>query len=270
MLLGGPSFLLLEPSIQSIGTKPIKYRGGPIMKNVKVNLIFYGNHSTQTVGIIQRFVSGISNSSWWNISRNYYDKNNEHVGNVKLHNTWFDDYSHGKVHPNIQEIVSLAIKKSRAGPDNDAVYFVLTSPDVSEKTIWGQFCQKYCGYHNYFRMDKVNIKYSFVGDGARCPNCWAPYIRDAPSINNDNAADGFIRVIAHELTEMATDPLVGPNVFNLGWIDDDLQENADKCQSQYFDVQNEGFGAWNIELETGKFLINPNWSVKTQSCVMGE
>src|SRR5437667_288031 len=67
----------------------------------------------------------------------------------------------------IQTIVSAAITSGRLPKDTSGVYFVLTSADVNETS---GFCTQYCGWHTSGFISGSDIKYSFVGNGNRCPS----------------------------------------------------------------------------------------------------
>lgn len=90
------------------------------------------------------------------------------------------------------------------------------------------FCTRFCGWHNYFTIgdDPAGYKYGWVGySGDQCPESCT--VQVGP---NDVGVDGMISVIAHELTEAATDP-----EFD-AWTDDNGYENADKCSWQFGNI----------------------------------
>ena len=69
----------------------------------------------------------------------------------------------------IKQVVTNAISGPTAvwAPSANAIYFVLTSADV---TASSGFCTSYCGWHTYATINGTAIKYSFVGNPDRCPN----------------------------------------------------------------------------------------------------
>ncbi len=77
----------------------------------------------------------------------------------------------------------------------------------------------YCGWHSYFPLNEGTIKYSFVGDGSQCSfHC----VKDSLGANGHVGADGMASVIAHELSEAATDPELS------AWYDENRMENANR------------------------------------------
>lgn len=78
----------------------------------------------------------------------------------------------------------------------------------------------YCGWHTYNYVGNTPIKYSFVGNAlTRCPSgC----MKQVTGPHGSDGADGMVSVIAHELAEAVSDPLIN------GWFrSSDGKENAD-------------------------------------------
>jgi hypothetical protein len=161
----------------------------------------------------------------------------------------------------ILSIVSNAITVDNYLPsDANGVYFVLTSSDV---TAASGFCSRYCGWHTYSRINGSDIKYSFVGNAARClTSCAAQSV----SPNGNAGVDGMISVIAHELEEAVTDPMLN------AWFDAKGYENADKCAWTFGNTFRASNGSYyNITLTSGSptpttrnYLIQRNL-VRTKS-----
>jgi hypothetical protein len=234
-------------------TTPITNHGGPTLATPNVYVIWYGNwkqnNNTDTAAgqqIIRDFLNAIGGSPYFNINLSY---GSPITGNVHFAGEAVDAYSQGSrlTDQRVASIVSLAI--SRGLPkDSTGVYFVLTSSDVSENS---GFCSRYCGWHTAGTIASANIKYSFVGNPARCLNACAA---QSVSPNGNAGVDAMISVIAHELEETTTDPNLN------AWYDSSGAENADKCawtfgQNQYQVVN----GAWaNMRLGNRDFLIQRN------------
>jgi hypothetical protein len=71
-----------------------------------------------------------------------------------------------------------------------------------------------------------NLIVGFVGNVDQCPSfCTAQ--PQLPTPNNNVGANGMVSLIAHELSESATDPL------GTGWINPDGTENGDTCTFTY-------------------------------------
>lgn len=75
----------------------------------------------------------------------------------------------------------------------------------------------------------------------------------------------MLSVIAHEITEAATDPLID------NWHDDKGNENADICAWQFSTVYTNAAGkVYNVQDVNGKYyLLQMNLNPKTGQCVTG-
>jgi hypothetical protein len=161
-----------------------------------------------------------------------------------------DSYSHGTSLSDsaIKAVVSSAITSGRLPKNVNALYFVLTSQDV---TASSGFCTQYCGWHTHGTISGSNIKYSFVGNPARCiSSCAAQTVGP----NGNAGADGMASILAHELEETNTDPDLN------AWYDSRGAENADKCAWTFGSTTTLPSGAkYNMTLGARKYLIQQNW-----------
>jgi hypothetical protein len=231
----------------------ISYHGGPlILGTTNVYYIWYGNWSgNSATTILTDLAQNMGGSPYFNINTTYYDGSNTHVSNsVHYAGSTTDSYSQGTSlsDAQIQAVVSSAISSGRLPKDTNAVYFVLTSADV---TASSGFCTQYCGWHTHGTISGSDIKYSFVGNPDRCPSaCEA----QTTGPNGNAGADGMASIISHELEEAVTDPDLN------AWYDTRGQENADKCAWTFgatYTVSN-GSSA-NMKLGTRDYLIQQNW-----------
>ena len=234
-------------------TSPITNHGGPVMTGtIHVYLIWYGNWN-QTNGtdtpagqqLVRDFVSNIGGSPHFNINTSYPGI----TGAVTYSGQTTDTGTKTRLtDSNIQSIVSSAITSGRLPKDSSGVYFVLTSSNV---TASSGFCTQYCGWHTYATISGSNIKYSFVGNAARCINSCAA---QTTSPNGNAGVDGMISVITHELEEAASDPNLN------AWYDASGAENADKCAWTFGHFQYQvANGSWaNVHLGTRDYLIQRN------------
>jgi hypothetical protein len=238
------------------GANGITYHGGPLLGVVGGNpvtayYIWYGNWSgNSAVTILTDFIQNIGPSPYFNINTTYYNGSNAHVVNsVTYGGSTTDNYSRGTAlsDSGVQGVVSDAITSGRLPNNPSGVYFVLTSQDVNETS---GFCTSYCGWHTYGTIAGSNIKYSFVGNPARCISACA-----AQSVgpNGNAGADGMASIIAHELEEAVTDPNIN------AWYQGRYQENADKCAWTFGSTYSANGALANMQLGTRDYLIQQNW-----------
>ncbi len=235
------------------GSNGISYHGGPLILNTtNMYYIWYGNWSGNTATtILTDFANNIGGSPYFKINTTYYDSTNTHVTNaVNYAASTTDSYSQGTSlsDAQIQTVVSSAISSGRLPKDTNAVYFVLTSSDV---TASSGFCTQYCGWHTHGTISGSDIKYSFVGNPDRCPSaCEA----QTTSPNGNSGADGMASIIAHELEEAVTDPDLN------AWYDTRGYENADKCAWTFGTTSTASNGSkYNVTLGSRSYLIQQNW-----------
>lgn len=246
---------------------PIIYRGGPMIASPNVYLIWYGSWSASHKQLIKDFIYGLNNSPYYGVTKTYSKPGKTITGRVRFNanaNEYNDGYSKGKKlsDRNIMEIVQRAMTKLPV--DVNGAYFVLTSPDV---TATSGFCTRYCGWHSYFVSRGKSIKYSFVGDPKNCMSACAVQ-NTGPNGTGNESIDAMLSVIAHELTEMATNP-----TFNT-WYDAKGYENADKCAWTYGSVGTAKNGSkFNVTLPkqgggSRQYLLQRNLNAKTNKCVL--
>lgn len=234
-------------------TNGIRYHGGPVMLGTThVYFIWYGNwNGNSAQSILTNLAQNIGGSPYFNINTTYFNAANVHVSNsVTYGGATFDNYSQGTnlSDAQIQAIVSQAITTGALPKDSSGVYFVLTSQDVNETS---GFCTQYCGWHTHSSISGLDVKYSFVGNPARCPSSCAA---QSTSPNGNLGADGMASIIAHELEESVSDPDLN------AWYDTRGEENADKCAWTFGATYTVGNGSHaNMKLGGMDYLIQQNW-----------
>src|SRR5258706_7004702 len=210
------------------GGNGISYHGGPVMTGTpNIYFIWYGNTGWPTSSansILTNFAQSDGGSPYYNINTTYYNGSNVHLSNAAHFagsQARSETYGSSLSDAQIQQIVA-----DTNPTDTNAVYFVLTGPDVRASS---GFCSQYCGWHTHGLIGGLDIKYSFVGDAAtQCPSgCMA----QTTSPNGDAGADGMASVMAHEFEEATSDPDLN------AWYDTRGAENADK-------------GAWTFGTES--------------------
>ena len=231
----------------------LRAAGAVILGTTNVYYIWYGNWSGNTgLTIVPKFIQDLSGSQYWGINTGYYNAKNKFIKNkVNLGAQTTDSYSLGSnlSDASIRTLVSNHIANGDLPGDKNGVYFVLTSQDVNETS---GFCTVYCGWHTHASIAGKDIKYSFVGNAARCINSCAA---QSTSPNNNPGVDGMLSVIAHELEEAATDP-----DLNAWWFSANGQENADACAWTFGNEYTVGNGSHaNMNMNGTDYLIQQNW-----------
>jgi hypothetical protein len=239
----------------------IGYGGGAVMLGTPaVYYIWYGNWSGDSATtILTDFIQNLGGSPYFLINTTYYDSQGRHVtGQVHFAGATTDSYSQGQAlsYAKVQAVVAKALSSGALPADDNAVYFVLTSPDVT----FPGFCANFCGWHYAADIAGRDIKYSFVGNAAtQCPASCAPY---SPSPNGNLGADGMASVLAHELEETITDPDLD------AWTDSG-GENGDKCAWKFGSTYKTASGAWaNLKLGSRDYLIQENLDADHGACVL--
>ena len=234
------------------GSNGISYHGGPVMLGTtNMHFIYYGNWSANSTltgaqTILADFASHFGGTGYYNINTTYFDGSNNHVANSV---TYAGAVSVGSPFGNnISDANLVSIVASTNPTDTNGVYFVLTSPEVNETS---GFCTQYCGFHTHATINGNDIKYSFVGDGARCPSACSAQTT-TPNGNLD--ADEMANVISHEFEESTSDPDLN------AWFDRRGQENADKCNFNFGATFTTSNGAQaNQTFGSRTYLIQQNW-----------
>jgi hypothetical protein len=250
------------------GGNGISYHGGPVLTTGSyVYYIWYGNWSANTATtILPKLPVGLSASPYFNINTTYYNASIVKVKNAVSLVAQYTfpgttTYGTSLTDASIQAIVASVINGGHLAYDPNGVYFVLTSPEITETS---GFCTKYCGWHTHFSLKGLgDVKYAFVGDAdSQCPSACEE--QTAASPNGNTGADGMASVIAHELEEATTDPDLN------AWYDNKGNEDADKCAWTFGTTSKASNGSlYNVVLGGVQFLIQQNWvNAKGGYCAM--
>jgi len=229
------------------------YHGGPVLTGgTDVYYIWYGNWSgNSATTILTDLANNIGGAPYFNINTTYYKGSNAQGKKlVTFKGAITVGYTYGKSlsDSQIQQIVSDALKSGALPVNANAVYFVLTSSDV---TASSGFCSQYCGWHTNGTISGSDIKYAFIGNPDRCLSACA---EQTTSPNGNAGADGMASIIAHELEEATTDPDLN------AWYDRRGYENADKCAWTFGSTKTASNGSkYNVTLGATKYLIQQNW-----------
>lgn len=242
---GGRRVTQTQPTKGStaVMTPTIAYHGGPVMPSLSaVYIVWYGKWNNATGSdtaagqqIVRDSLFGLSQSGGFtDITTGALGHYTQTSGGLSVtqmssavQSEYMDNYSQGKrlTDAGVLKVVEHAIANGLGAvggvktPHADAIYLVLTSSDVAESS---GFCSRYCGWHTYttYYGAATPVKYAFIGNANRCLSACAAQTH---SPNGNAGVDAMVSVIAHELEESATDPLLN------AWYDANGSENADKC-----------------------------------------
>lgn len=264
------------PSNGSVVTgNGINYNGGPVMNPVNLYFILYGNWSGQDStgpAILERWAQTIAPSSYFAINTTYGDSTGNSVPNaVTFKGVYTDTGSLGTnlSDASIGQLTTNAINSGQFGtagvPDPNGLYMVLTAPGVGESS---GFLTQYCGWHwsgsfydgavqeGYIYSGTTVVKFAFIGNAAG-PSFGACAVQ-SNSPNGDAGADAMISVMAHELSETATDP--EGNAWYVVGGPTNGEEMADLCAWNFgttFAAPNGS--AANVTLSGYNYLMQQLW-----------
>ena len=235
------------------------HNGGILWNNPTLYVVYYGAFASGTTGdmaVTNNFLSLIGGTGQYNVNSTYYDKKNHFIKNQltfnSTTNTYADSYSLGTKIPSggVLTIVQNAIVKAGWPSSQNAVYFVVTSPDVTSPDFAGA-----CGWHDWSSKIATGktIPYSWIGEIAGC-NGNSAIFHEKNSPNNSLALDAAMDTLMHELSEATTDPT------GRGWYTSNGSENGDLCNYVYgttFFAPN-GTHA-NVTLGAYNYLVQNIW-----------
>ena len=197
-------------------------------------------------------------------------------------------YSHGTqlTRLSMQEVISNAVKSAPFPVDHkNGIFLILTSHDVTVQ----DFCRAVCGFH-YFTFPSMvgyTMPYAWIGNSAKqCPEvCAYPFAipgymaGGGPGAltppNGDVGIDGMISVIAHELAELSSNPLV--NAWYAGEDPTAPTEIGDLCEGLYGSGGGGGYigqvmkgrdgMSFNMNgIRNRRFLVQWIWSPVLKAC----
>ena len=238
-------------------TPKIVYHNGPVIGTPVIYYIWYGNwnqtNGTDTASgqqILRDLANTIGGSPHFQINTTYSITGTSITGNVTFGGETTDSYSQGSTlsDAGVQTVVNNAINSGRLPYNTNGIYFVLSSSDVAESS---GFCSQYCGWHTTGTLTRGKVRWSFVGNAARCINACAA---QTVGPNGNAGVDGMASVLVHELEEATTDPDLN------AWYDRRGSENADKCAWTFGqNMKTTSSGAYyNMTLGSRNFLIQRN------------
>ena len=262
----GPSSL--RPTASPINVNRIQYRGGAVLTHPVVYVIWYGSWSAAsgqaTVAATERFLSSLNATRYNSILSSYYSLNQTTGVRTYISDTVvFGGSIYASPPPlaennslskaDIHQIATDAVVSGQFPYDPQAIYFVVTGPDVS---VVGM-CTSFCGWHSVLTVPGLETAaVAFAALASACPVGCAPPQYFAYSVNGQ-LTDGLINVISHEMCESASDP------FGDGWKSNTSKaEMADLCEWTYMYnlLTDTAIGTtYNLDLSGHKFTVQGEW-----------
>ncbi|KAJ3078810.1 hypothetical protein HDU99_000371 [Rhizoclosmatium hyalinum] len=243
----------VEPMIQNAKVKPagtyhMTYHNGPLLSNVVVHPLYYGNAQFQKQ--TDAFYASVVQSPWADVMYQYSIGRGSAVPGIAiptLGKSTLDDQN------DIQTMLYNLVQSGKLKPTANTYYPIHFAPGVSITTGQYASCSYFCAYHNAVDISALNVGVSqlFYGvmpdqGGACAGGCG----NDAQLINN------MFSVASHELAETMTDP--SPIT---GWNDDgqSLGEIGDLCNAQ----QGKTVGSDGVT-----YVVQKLWSNSDGNCVV--
>ena len=244
----------------------LTYRGGPVLQNVKVFTVYWGNNvqfsgtGTQSLDAFYKAV----------IASPYYDWLNEYntpSPSQKFGRGTFAGsyaYTNGATgtlqDSSIQTAIGSLIDSGKLpAPDANTLFAIHFAPGINIKMSDGSAsCSVFCAYHSSFSHGGKNVYYAINPDqGGSCAGgCGS----NASLFNNTTS------VASHELVEATTDPNVGGNSdSDLGWYDDSQGEIGDICNASQCKVSSGGTATTTTCPTT--YVLQNEWSNKKGACI---
>lgn len=277
----------------------LKYHMGPVLSSpINIYLIWYGKWARPDKQLIKDFLLSISDttaphpsvSDWWKTVSLYTDQTGANISStISIAGEYSDlRYSNGKrlTRLSIQDVIATAVRSKPFPVDHrKGIYLVLTAEDVT----MDEFCRAVCGFHYFTFPSKVGytLPYAWVGNsGKQCAEvCAYPFAVPAymggggpeklSPPNGDVGVDGMVSVIAHELAELSSNPLV--NAWYAGEDPTAPTEIGDLCEGLYGTGGGGGYigevmkdkegRTFNLNgLRNRKFLVQWVWSPVLNAC----
>ncbi|MCD7456731.1 hypothetical protein HAX54_032921 [Datura stramonium] len=260
----------------------LEYHMGPVLSSpIKLYVIWYDYLDPSHQATIRDFLNSFSSSSyaphpsvadWWRTVRLYTDQTGQNISTISLSGEFFDfKYSQGKYlsRLSMQYVIKNAVMRSQPEslPLNyrTGVCQVLTSYDVQVPRFLGKQCPGFCAYPFAWPKNSGKPPPNTINGGNS--------LMGAP--NGDPGVDGMISVIAHELAEVSSNPLV--NAWYAGDNPISPTEIADLCPGVYGTGAGGGYvgqvykdswgNGFNLHgVKERKFLVQWVWNPLRRRC----
>ena len=268
-LLASPGAQLSAQNATPKTDSKILFNGGTVMNATSnIYFIWYGcwhdgcgnSGDSAAVTILSDFITSLGFSPYNQINAGYPNASGAAPTGGLIYGMDINvGYSRGAelTQSEVEDIVAEALRSAWLPVDPRGIYIVLASADISANDMG--FCSTTCQLHRSVQVDQTVIKYTFVGDGARCPSTCASQFLDSgdnrlPTPNGNFHADAMVSWLAHAISGTLTNP------YGTAWFDRYGLENSDKCAGSYGETYLTPSGARaNVRLGSRDYLLQENW-----------
>ncbi|KAJ3280595.1 hypothetical protein HDU79_011526 [Rhizoclosmatium sp. JEL0117] len=230
----------------------LTYYGGPVIPNVEVHPIFYGNANYQSQ--TNAFYAAVTQSSWFDVFAQYNVGRGSAVPgfSVSATKTSLDDVN------DLQPFLINLVKAGTIKPTANTYYPIHFAPGITITQGGSASCSVFCAYHGTIDISSLNVgtKYLFYGvmpdQGGSCAGGCG---------SNPSQVNNMFSVASHELAEAVTDAAVGlATVIGspLAWYDQTNGENGDICNAQ----QGTTVGGDGVT-----YVVQKTWSNADNACL---
>jgi hypothetical protein len=228
--------------VRATAPPKLTYRGGSLIKSVKIFTIYWGSPWNQTdlrnlAGQLNDFFKFIVNSSLIDELAEY-NVQGQNIGRGTFVGTVM--LTKGGPRKSVKDAsIRSMLQKQIAGktvpqPTPDTLYFISLPPGVTVIDGSDASCTSFCGYHNSIGDSIFYAVMPYAG----CNGC----------LGQMTPFDALTGTSSHELCEAITDAVPGT-----GWYDDTYGEIGDIC-------------AWKFK-KIGQYTVQLEWSNKADSCI---
>jgi hypothetical protein len=230
------------PRVASTTSPQLTYRNGPLLANVKVFTIFWGQAwqdaaNSPRIAHMNDFFDFILTSKLLDQLAEYSVPGKTIGHGVHTGSATLTTSEPGKSvsDATIQKMLQAEISAGSLPANTpDSLYFVFLPPGTQVEQGGSKSCQAFCGYHD---ASSDNIFYAVM-----------PYPGCTGCEGGLAIPDALTSTSSHELCEAITDPAPGS-----GWYDDANGEIGDIC-------------AWKTKA-LGSYVVQLEWSNAADSCV---
>lgn len=219
----------------------IPYNGGPVIPNVQVATIWWGQNVQYTTAL-EAFYNSVTRSSWQQIFAEYSTSTST-IGMGQ----WLQSYSYSSAPTGIiwdariqSDLKILISNRLVPQPNQNTYYAIHFAPGITIRINSDISCVDFCAYHSSFSFGSYKVAYGVMPDpGGGCAGSCG---------RNSNPFNNVCSVSSHELSEAITDPAWPP-----AWYDTKVGEIGDICNHQQATV--------------GSYVVQKQWSNKAQACI---